>query len=473
MSKVVTRFAPSPTGDLHIGGARTALFNYLWAKKNNGKFILRVEDTDQARYQPESEKSFLEGLKWLGLDWDEGPIKQSDRFDVYKKYAEQLIKEDKAYYCFCTPDRLNTMRELQQKKSRAPKYDGTCKKLSQDEIKAKMDAKEPYTVRLKVPEQGSVSIDDLVRGKINFQCNELDDQVLLKSDGFPTYHLANVIDDHEMGVTHVIRGEEWIPSTPKHILLYQAFDWDTPKFAHLSLFIKKGGGKLSKREGATSLLTYKEEGYLAEAVNNFMAFLGWSPKDEREFFSLEELIKEFDLTKINKANPIFDTDKLDFINGHYLRKKSLDEFTNLALPYIDEKYKKDKNYLKQILSLEQERIKRLSDVNNLISYFFTDKLDYDKDLLIWKKESTEKIKNNLSILLNELKNIEEENWEIKKLEKFVIDWIKEQGLSNGEVLWPMRASLTGVKASPSPFEVAGTLGKEKSLQRIQKAIDLL
>lgn len=473
MPKVITRFAPSPTGNLHIGGARTALFNYLWAKKNNGTFILRIEDTDRVRYQPESEKSIIEGLKWLGLHWDIGPIKQSENISKYKKYADQLVKVGKAYYCFCTPERLEKMREIQKKKNLASKYDGACRNLSEDEIQKKINQGEKFVIRLKVPKQGSVVINDMIRGRIKFDCGEIDDQVLIKSDGFPTYHLANVVDDHEMNISHVIRGEEWIPSTPKHVLLYQAFGWNIPIFAHLSLFIKKDGGKLSKREGATSLLDYKKTGYLPEAIINFIAFLGWNPKDAREIFSLSDLIKEFDLKNVHKANPIFDTQKLDFLNGYNLRKKSLDEFTELAIPYLNKQYAKDKKFLKKILELEQERVKRLGDLTNSINYFFTDKLQYDPSLLIWKKESREKIKQNLQLLITKLSTINESDWEIKKLEKIIISWIRENQLSNGEVLWPMRVALCGLKASPSPFEVAATLSKTKSITRIQQALNLL
>jgi glutamyl-tRNA synthetase len=473
MKKVITRFAPSPTGNLHIGGARTALFNYLWAKKNNGTFILRIEDTDRVRYQPESEKSIIEGLKWLGLNWDLGPIKQSANFAKYQKYADQLVKQGKAYYCFCTSERLEKMRDIQKKKNLAPKYDGQCRKLTEKEIQEKINNKEKFVIRLKVPKQGSVVVDDMIRGRINFSCSEIDDQVLIKSDGFPTYHLANVVDDHEMEISHVIRGEEWIPSTPKHVLLYQAFGWEVPIFAHLSLFIKKDGGKLSKREGATSLLTYRDQGYLPEAVNNFIAFLGWNPKNEKEFFSLEELIQEFDLNKVHKANPIFDTQKLDYLNGYYLRQKTSEEFIELARPYLKKEYFTDKILLNKVLILEKERVKKLSDLSEMIGYFFCDSLKYDANLLLWKKSTKEGTKNNLKLVYEAIKNIPDDSWETKKIEGIIIPWIKTQNLTNGEVLWPLRAALTGLKASPSPFEVAGTLGKEKTLLRIQQAIDLL
>ncbi len=467
--QVVTRFAPSPTGMLHIGGARTCLYNWLWARKNNGKFVLRIEDTDQERFVEGAEENIYEGLKWLGMEWDEGPFKQSERTEIYKKYADQLVEQGKAYYCFCTKDRLDEMREIQKKMNKAPKYDGLCRNLSKEEIEEKIKAGEKYVVRLKLPQEGSVVVDDMVRGKVKFEYKDIDDQVLVKSDGFPTYHLANVVDDHDMGINHVIRGEEWLPSTPKHIYLYEALGWEPPRWAHLSLFIKKGGGKLSKREGATSLLNYKEMGYLPEAVNNFIAFLGWNPKDERELFTLEELAKEFDLKNVNKANPIFDTDKLDYLNGLYLRKKSLDELYELAKPYL--KVEADEEYIKKVLGLEQERIKKLSEIGEMTEYFFTDDLKYDSELLVWKKSTPAETKENLGLLIKKLE--ETEDWGKESLEKNIIDWIKSIEKGNGDILWPMRAALTGREKSPSPFEVASVLGKERSLSRLQKAESML
>ncbi len=467
--KVVTRFAPSPTGMLHIGGARTCLYNWLWARKNNGKFILRIEDTDQERFVEGAEENIYEGLKWLGMEWDEGPFKQSERTEIYKKYAAQLVEQGKAYYCFCTKERLDEMREIQQKMNKPPRYDGLCRNLSKEEIEEKIKAGEKYVVRLKLPQEGSVLVKDLVRGKVKFEYKDLDDQVLVKSDGFPTYHLANVVDDHEMGINCVIRGEEWLPSTPKHIYLYEALGWEQPQWAHLSLFIKKGGGKLSKREGATSLLNYKEMGYLPEAVNNFIAFLGWNPKDERELFSLEELAKEFDLKNVNKANPIFDTEKLDYLNGLYIRKKSLDELYELTKPFLT--VDADEDYIKKVLVLEQERIKKLSEIGEMTKYFFTDDLNYEADLLVWKKSTKEEAKENLGLLIKKLE--ETEDWEKESLEKNIIEWIKSIEKGNGDILWPMRAALTGQEKSPSPFEVASVLGKERSLARLRNAESVL
>lgn len=466
--EIRTRFAPSPTGNLHIGGARTALYSYLWAKKNRGKFFLRIEDTDQARYQADAEANIYAGLAWLGLTWEPEVMKQSTRTAIYQAHAQTLVAANKAYYCFCTAERLELMREIQQKKGRAPKYDKTCLRLTPAEIQAKLAHQEKHVIRLNIATEGTVRVNDLVRGAIDFRCEELDDQILLKSDGFPTYHLAVVIDDHEIGITHVIRGEEWIPSTPKHVLLYQAFGWEAPTFAHLSLFINKGGGKLSKREGATSLLAYKTEGYLPEAVVNFIAFLGWNPKSTEEFFSLEQLVQAFDLNHINTANPIFDTEKLDWYNGQYIRKLSLDQLLGYCKPYLPEA---NNHYLQQVLRLEQERLKKLTDITELTDFFFKDTLEYEPSLLVWKKSTPEQTKQALQRVGDYLATLTD--WSSAGLETTVLTWIKDQGLHNGDVLWPLRAALSGHKASPPPFAIAAVLGKARSLARVQQAIHLL
>lgn len=466
--KIRTRFAPSPTGQLHIGGARTALYSYLWAKKHGGEFLLRIEDTDQARYQADAEESIFAGLRWLGLNWDGEVTHQSHRTAQYQQAAAQLVEAGRAYYCFCTAERLELMRDIQRKKGWAPKYDKHCLHLSADVVQQKIAAKAVHVIRLNVPEEGMVRFTDSVRGTIEFHCAEVDDQILLKSDGFPTYHLANVVDDHAAAITHVIRGEEWIPSTPKHILLYQAFGWEPPEFTHLSLFIKKGGGKLSKREGATSLLEYKRLGYLAEAVVNFIALLGWNPKTEQELFTLPELVQAFDLRQINKANPIFDTSKLDWYNSQSLRQKPIEQLVELCQPYLPAA---DAEYLKKIVMLERERLKKLSDITAATDYFFVDQLQYDPPLLIWKKNTPAQTKQCLEALISLLQN--SAPWSQTNLESTLLAWIQQQGFGNGSVLWPLRVALTGKKASPSPFEVATVLGKEKTLGRIQQALKML
>lgn len=467
-STVVTRFAPSPTGNLHIGGARTALYAYLWAKQHKGTFMLRIEDTDQARYQADAEQSIYNGLKWLGIEWEGEVVHQSTRTEIYQTHAKTLLDAGKAYYCFCTAEQLETMREIQRKKGRAPKYDKRCSRLTPEEVQEKISNADSKVIRLNIPEEGSIVVEDVVRGKIEFQLAELDDQILVKSDGFPTYHLANVVDDHAAGITYVIRGEEWIPSTPKHVLLYQAFGWQAPQFAHLSLFINKGGGKLSKREGAKSVLAYKDAGYLPEAVVNFIALLGWNPKTEQEVFSMDELIAAFDLTQINTANPIFDEVKLDWFNAQYIRTLPLNTVTEYCMPYLPTA---EYDYIQRIVALEQDRIKKFSEIAEVTTYFFTDHLEYSIQDIVWKKNTPEQTKQYLEEVAIQLE--QQTDWSTPTLEQNIIEWIKSRGYGNGDVLWPLRYALTAQKASPSPFQVAAVLGREKTIHRIQQAISVL
>lgn len=469
--KVKTRFAPSPTGDLHIGGLRTALYNYLFAKKHGGEFLLRIEDTDRVRFQESSVQSVLEGTEWIGIKYDNKDIiYQSEHRELYEKYANQLIEAGHAYRCFCEAKRLEQMREEQKLKKQAPKYDRTCLTLSAAEIKKKLDAGEPYVVRLKVIE-GKTKFKDLVRGEVEFNHQEIDDQILIKSDGFPTYHLANVIDDHRMGVTHVIRAEEWLPSTPKHIMLYKMLGWREPEWAHLPLILAPDRSKLSKRHGATSVIEFKDMGYLPEAILNYIAFLGWNPGGEQEIFSLEELEQEFDLSQVNKAGAVFDREKLDWMNGYYLRQLDLDKFAELCLPYLKEQnYETSWEYVKQVVALEQERIKRLDEIVSMTKYFFEEP-EYETELLKWCKSDLATAKERLQFLLEELNKVPQDNWTRGALEQFILELIEAHELDNGVTLWPLRVALTGRDKSPSPFEVAEVLGKEKSLERIQKALE--
>jgi glutamyl-tRNA synthetase len=478
MNKIKTRFAPSPTGDLHIGSLRTALFTYLFAKKNNGEFVLRIEDTDQDRLKEGSVDSILEGLSWANIKADnlDNIPYQSTRIEIYKKYAEQLVNEGKAYYCFCTQEALAEMRKIQEQNKQAPKYDRRCLKLTQEEVEEKLKKGTPHVIRMKIPE-GKTKFNDLIRGEVEFDHKEIDDQVLLKSDGFATYHLAHIIDDHETEITHVIRAEEWLPSTPKHVLLYQMFNWDLPEFAHIPLILAPDKSKLSKRHGATGVLEFKKLGYLPEAVLNYIALLGWNPGNEQEIFTLEKLENEFSLDKVHKAGAVFDIEKLDWMNGSYIRELSLENFTERCMPYLvdanlvdSESY--DEKYIQSVVVLEQERIKKLSEIPEVTEYFFKE-ISYDKELLKWKKSDLATAKSRLEFIYEELNKIPEENWTRSSLEQLLIDVIKVKDLGVGDTLWPMRVALTGQQNSPGPFEVAEVLGKEKSLERIKKAIDIL
>ena len=350
---VKTRIAPSPTGIIHIGNLRTALYNYLFAQQNGGEFLLRVEDTDRERFVEGATEKVLETLKWVGLQWgNKDPIIQSQRVEIYKKHAQQLVDSGKAYYCFCTPERLTEMREERQAKKLPPRYDGQCRNLSAEEVEDKLKADEKYVIRLKVPENEEIEFNDTVYGKIKYNSSDIDDQVLIKSDGFPTYHLAVVVDDHEMEITHVMRGEDWLPSTPKHVLLYKAFGWEMSEFIHLPNILGENKKKLSKRTGDVSVESFKEQGYLPEALINYLALLGWNPGTEQELFSLEELIESFDIKKVHKAGAIFDIKKLDNINGQYIRKLDIKKLVELCLPYLKD-VKADKEYIEKVILVEQ------------------------------------------------------------------------------------------------------------------------
>ena len=492
------RFAPSPTGFLHIGSLRTVLFNYLLAKSLNGKLILRIEDTDQKREVKGAVDGLIKILDWVGIKFDEspdingkfGPYIQSQRLDIYKKYSDKLLKSSKAYHCFCTPERLQKMREDQQAKKLPPRYDRKCRELSKSEIEKKLKNKEKFVIRQKIPLTGEINVHDELRGDIKFRAEDLEDHVLIKSNGVPTYQFALVVDDYLMQISHVIRGDEWIPSFPKNILLYQAFGWTPPKFYHIPLTLNKEGGKLSKRQGDVAVEDYRAKGYLPEALINFCVLLGWHPKDDQELFILSELEKEFKIEDMGTSPAIFDIEKLDYFNGYYIRQKPLDELVELCKPYLEKHLKKIAStgrafvkiaanglgiteYTKKIITLEQERLKKLSEIGELTEFFFIDKLEYNTDLLVWKKMDEKDVKNNLQAVYEQLDKIPKENWTNDSVEDALISYIQAKQGKVGNYLWPMRAALTGRKASPGPFDVAEVLGKEESLNRINTAIKKL
>lgn len=488
---IKTRFAPSPTGYLHVGGLRTALYAYLIAKKKGGSFILRIEDTDRERFVPGAVENLLKSLNWAGINPDEGvalsqdgenieqvgqngPYIQSERLETYQKYANQLIEEKKAYYCFCSKERLEELRKIQEVNKQPPGYDGHCRNLSLEEAKQRVTNGEKYVVRMKMPKEGTTKFIDLIRGEVEFKNELVDDQVILKTDGFPTYHLAVVIDDHFMEITHAIRGEEWLSSTPKHLVLYDMLDWQPPQFAHLPLLLNADKSKLSKRQGDVAVEDYRDKGYLPEAVLNFVAFLGWNPGTEKEIFSLEELVQEFTLERVNKSGAVFNLEKLDWYNKEYLKMIDENRLLELCKPLLEERYKISNSQfsISKVVALERERATTLVELAENLRFVFED-LPYESEILVWKKDTTEGTKNKLQELYDYLNTFGIQDWTKEKMDEKVGEWIKEKGYGVGDVLWPMRVSLSGQKNSPGPYEIAEVLGKEKSLERIKVGIEKL
>ncbi len=472
------RFAPSPTGFLHIGNLRTVLFGYLIAKSLGAKFILRIEDTDQKREVDGAIDSLLSILTWLGIDFDEGPHKHGDfgpyiqtqRLDKYQALTNELLAKDGAYHCFCTEERLTLMRQEQEAKKIAPRYDRHCRNLSANQINQKLAAGEKFVIRQKLPLSGEVCVYDELRGEIKFKAEDLDDQVLIKSNGIPTYHFANIVDDHLMEISHVTRGDEWLPSFPKNVLLYKAFGWEAPKYLHLPLILNKEGGKLSKRQGDVFVEQYRAKGYLPEALINFCALLGWHPKDNQEIMSFEEIKNKFSWQDLGVSPAVFDIEKLDYYNGQYIRQKSISELSTLCLPYFTDYQHLHMEKFSKYVSLAKDRLKKISDITELTSFLFNLPA-YEKNLLIWKSLDLNTIHNNLTNILYKLDNITTEDWTLIKLEEIVLNWIKEQGLKNGDFLWPLRVALSGLKNSPGPFEIADALGREETLKRLKFAIE--
>ena len=481
MKEVRTRFAPSPTGYMHVGNLRTALYEYLVAKSQGGKFLLRIEDTDQERYVEGATDVIYNTLKEVGLNWDEGPdiggpvgpYIQSERMGMYLDYAKQLVESGHAYYCFCDKERLDQVRLLQKASGAAPKYDGHCRNLSKEEVEEKLAAGVPYVIRQKVPQTGTTTFHDEVFGDITVENETLDDQILIKGDGMPTYNFANVIDDHTMGITHVVRGNEYLSSTPKYNLLYEAFGWEIPVYIHVSPVMKTATEKLSKRNGDASYQDLRAKGYLKDAIVNYSALLGWSPKGEQEIFTLEELKKEFDITGISKSPAIFDTEKLNYINGEYIRKLSLEEFTKEATPWIRQTVKREDVDLSLIASVLQPRTEVLNQIPEQVD--FIDELpDYDLSMYVHKKMKTNE-ETSLAALEQALPVLEKlEDFSTESIHTALFDLIAKLGVKNGYMLWPVRVAVSGKQFTPGGgIEICAILGKEESLRRIRHAIERL
>jgi glutamyl-tRNA synthetase len=478
--KIRLRFAPSPTGFLHIGSLRAALFGYLLAKSWGGEFILRIEDTDQKREVEGAADNLIKVLQTLGITFTEGPhlggkygpYIQTERLDIYKKYADALLQQGKVYRCFCTEERLTEMRTAQEANKQAPRYDRRCRDLTEAEITSKLQAGEKFVLRQKMPLTGDIIVHDELRGDIKFAAADLDDQVLIKSNGVPTYQFANVVDDHLMKISHVTRAVEWLSSYPKNILLYQDFGWTPPKFIHMPLILNKEGGKLSKRKGDVFVEDYLAKGYLPAALLNFCVLLGWHPKNDQEIWSLAELEKNFSLEGMGASPAVFDIEKLNYYNGYYIRQKSLPELTALCEPYLKAAGREiqDQKQLEQFVGLAQDRLKKLSDIVELTDFLFT-LPEYDHNLLCWKSQTLPEALAKLQEVGGELEKINEEKWTKEYLEATILSWIKDNNYKNGEYLWPLRYALTGLKNSPTPFEVAGALGRAESLRRIALAVN--
>jgi len=499
---VRVRFAPSPTGPLHIGGVRTALFNYLFAKKHNGTFILRIEDTDQNRYVDGAEQYIVDALNWCGMPFDEGPntnetfgpYRQSERKHLYKQYADELIESGNAYYAFDTSETLDFHRKDHEAKGKTFIYNwhnrlklSNSLSLSADEVDAKLDAGDDYVIRFKSPQDETLHLTDIIRGAIKIDTNVLDDKVLFKSDGMPTYHLANIVDDHLMEISHVIRGEEWLPSLALHYQLYHAFGWETPEFAHLPLILKPTGkGKLSKRDGdklgfpvfplqwtdpKTNDVSrgYKEDGYFPEAMVNFLAFLGWNPGTEQEIFNLGELIEAFDLKKVNKSGARFDPDKIKWFNHHYMQEQDNDVLAKTFKSQNSQLDEMDMNYISMVIGLIKERATFVSDFWNLSHFFFTAPTSYDEKAS--KKAFKEGTKELMSKLVEIINNVED--FSVETLQTDIKGWITSNEISFGKVMMPLRLALVGALQGPDVFDIMFMIGKAETVNRIEKIIAVL
>jgi len=492
------RMAPSPTGWLHVGTARTTLFNFLFANHYGGKFILRIEDTDKERSKKEYEDDIIKNLKWLGINWDEGPdiggpfgpYRQSERLSIYKKYLKQLLESGQAYYCFCSPEKLALKREEMLSRGEVPRYDGTCSSLTPEEVKANLKAKKPWVIRFRMPNK-KIKIKDLIRGEIEFDTSLIGDIIIAKSFEEPLYNFAVVIDDYLMKISHVIRGEDHISNTPKQIAIAQVLGFDLPQYAHLPMILGPDRSKLSKRHGATAISDYRRQGYLPEAIVNFIALLGWHPSGNQEIFSLNELIQQFSLERIQKSGAIFNISKLNWLNSYYLNHKPLEERTELLIKYLlryklvnrlEDCYelkgsglKVDASWFRRLLEIESSRLTKFGDLMMNDDFLFKESLNYDKTLFVWKEMTDEEIGRSIDKAIDLLSSIKEGDWKSNILEMaFQESILKEPEFQKdrGRLLWPLRVALTAKKGSAGPYEVLELLGKELSLKRL-KEVSLL
>ena len=469
---VRVRFAPSPTGFLHIGGARTALFNYLYARHNNGVFILRIEDTDRTRSTEEYIEAIIEGMKWLGFEWDEGPFRQTDRFDIYRSYADMLVKEDKAYYCYCSPEELEARRKEAMAQGKSPKYDGRCRNLERVQgVKGSRGQEKNAAIRFKMPQEGQTVVDDLIRGKIVFENNQLDDLIIMRSDGTPTYNFTVVVDDVDMKITHVIRGDDHLNNTPKQLHIYKALGYDIPLFAHLPMILGSDKTRLSKRHGATSVMAYKDMGYLPDALVNYLVRLGWSYGD-KEIFSREELIKYFSFENVGKAAAVFNPEKLLWLNSQYIINTPAEKLAELVMPFlvkeniISEGQDLNKEWLSKAAKTLKERSKTLIELANSLRYYIAEEIEYDEKAKA--KFLNEKSRDLLIELNDRLTSVTD--FSTQELEKIFKEIIEKHNIKLGSLAQPVRVAMTGGTESPGIFEVLEIVGKEKTLKRLEKAI---
>jgi glutamyl-tRNA synthetase len=481
---VRTRYAPSPTGEPHLGNMRTALFSWLLARHHGGRFFLRIEDTDQARYVESGIGAQMEALRWLGLEWDEGPdiggpyapYTQSERLAIYREHAERLVAEDKAYLCYCSPERLEEVRKAQQARKEPPRYDRHCRELSPEERRAKEAEGVKPVVRFKTPLNGETVTHDVLRGSVTFQNDTLDDFVLLKSDGYPTYHLAAQVDDHLMETTHVLRGEEWLPSAPRHFLVYQAFGWEPPLFAHLSRILGPDRSKLSKRHGAHAVLEYKDQGYLPDAVVNFLALLGWSLDDRTDIIDRDTLIRHFDLDRVLTNPAVFNAEKLLWMNGVHIREMPDERLGDEVAPFLERHLRRpvDRELLFRVIPLVKERIKLLSEIVDMGDFFFTDgELEYGVETLLGKQYAGDAARAiaALDAVISRVEMVE--TWEHEALEAIVRPLAGELGVKAGDLFGLVRVAVTGKTATPPLFETIEVLGRERALERMRAAREKL